>query len=66
MVDGALAASKFGITMDYRTPADTAVTVVPIGFTSLGVNPVQFQIIDVTGKGSRRVVALTANGREFL
>ena len=65
MADGFIDSFRDSIIMDYRAPADTVRTNIhPSFYTTMRADVIQFQIIDVTGKGSIRVVALTLNARE--
>ena len=67
MADGFIDSFRDAIIMDYRAPADTVRTNIHAIFfaSSTHSDDIKFQITDVTGKGSRRVVAFTLNAREI-
>ena len=65
MTAGEFLGVEFSIIMDYRAPADTTTTTIASALTDGSFDIVSFEIVDVSGKGSRREVAVSVDGREI-
>ena len=66
MVDGQMEFIRFPIIMDYRAPADTTTSMEPSSLFVAEFDVITAQIIDVTGDGSRKVIALTLSARKIV
>lgn len=66
MVDGEMEFIRFPIIMDYRAPADTTTSMQPSSLFVASFDVITSQIIDVSGNGSRKVIALTLNARKIV